>query len=108
MRCCGRLVVVDYNVGNRTISLEACFSCFEKPKTCMAEIASLFYKYKWADYGVYGNQMLPGEKFCNLTGWIEAQTAENRRIFVEKYSKKQIDLLPNEDFYRKRRKYDKE
>jgi hypothetical protein len=71
------------------------FSCFEKPKTCMAEIASLFYKYKWADYGVYGNQMLPGEKFCNLTGWIEAQTAENRRIFVEKYSKKQIDLLPN-------------
>lgn len=100
-----KVVVLDYNEKKQTVSMEACFSCFEKSRNCMAAIARYFSSRAWAENAFYGTKILPDAAFSTLEAWIDEYTAEKRRIFIQNYGDQQIDLLPNADFYRKYRKF---
>lgn len=99
-----KVLLADYAEAQQVLSLQACFSCFDKTKESMAEVASALRKDSYADYAFHGSEMIYDTEADKLAEIIERYTETARHRFVSAYSGKQADLLPNDDFFRKARK----
>ena len=99
-----KVLLADYAEAQQILSLQACFSCFDQAKKSMAEVASVLRKGGYADYAFHGSEMIYDTEADILAEIIVRYTEATRRRFVSAYSGKQVDFLPNDDFFRNTRK----
>ena len=100
-----RVILLEYDEKYKNISLQACFSCFQKSHKYIAELYRCLYQCNIVSYAYYGNNVIEGCDFAHLERIITAYTVSQHRAFIQKYSERQVDILPGDEFYRNYRKY---
>ena len=94
------------------ISLQACFSCYEKSMDIMSSVLLKFRDNNILQYAYYGDHhfKLQVMNRNNIIDVINDISSERFNYFQTNYTRKEVELLPNEfyKYYNKHRKVLKE
>lgn len=92
------ILVVDYSPLNLTLSLQACFSCFDKAIDMIIDVSRKLASNGLVEFAYYGEKTLDPQDFSALDAFISDCTKEKRQLFIDRYGQLSIHLLPNEFF----------
>lgn len=93
-----RIIVVNYSEFNLTLSLQACFSCFDNAKDIIVDVAKQLASNGIVEFAYYGDKTIDPKDFSALDRFISDCTKEKRLLFINRYGSLNVNLLPNDFF----------